>query len=107
MPDDREVQVRANDGREEEIIRAIHATKSYVGAAFITLGLYYIGFYLIGLIANIIFLGQANETMKITGDNPSGRGCLLILIWVHLVIPIIFILLFFTIGFGGIFSFSL
>lgn len=88
----------------DEIARGIHGSKSFVGVAFLTLLLYYFGFYVIGLIANMLFLSSAKQTMRITGRSPSGRGCLLFLLWTHLFIPIILIVLLVTIGVGGIMS---
>jgi len=76
----------------DEVLKGIHAAKSYVGSAWITLLLYYIGFYFIGLIVNLIYLSKAKQTMKITNNSPSGRGCLIFLLWTHLIIPIIIIL---------------
>ena len=83
----------------DEVVKAIHASKSFVGHAVGALVLYYIGFYVIGLIANLLFLSSAQKTMKITGSSPPGRGCLLFLFWTHLVIPLIFVL-----GFLGVVS---
>ena len=77
----------------EEVNRGIHSAKSYVGMAFLTLILYYLGFYITGLICNLIFISQANKSKHISGASPSGRGCLIFLIWFHLIIPIIILLL--------------
>ena len=79
-------------GMGDEVVKAIHATKSYVGSAFLTFILYYIGFYIIGLIANLLFLSDAKKTRQITGASPSGRGCLILLLWTHLFIPLLLIL---------------
>lgn len=90
-------------GMGDEIVKAVHASKSYVATAFLTLLLYYIGFFIIGLICNIVFLSQSNESKRITGENPSGRGCLIFLLWVHIIIPILFIFLFLATGvFAGL-----
>jgi len=79
-------------GMGDEVLKGIHNAKSYVGSAWLTLLLYYIGFYIIGLIVNLVFLSKAKETMRITNNTPSGKGCLTFLLWTHLIIPIIFIL---------------
>jgi len=79
-------------GMGDEVLKGIHAAKSYVGSAWLTLLLYYIGFYIIGLIVNLVYLSKAKQTMKITNNSPSGRGCLIFLLWTHLIIPIIIIL---------------
>jgi len=76
----------------EEMVKAMHGAKSYMGHAFGAWILYYVGFYVIGLVANLIFLANTKETMRITGTSPSGRGCLLTLLWVHLVIPFLVVL---------------
>lgn len=86
------VQQSAGTNRND-MLYAVHAGKSYVGSAFLTWIMYYIGFYIIGLIMNIVYLGQAAETARITGSSPSGRGCLQLLIFVHVILPIILIAL--------------
>jgi hypothetical protein len=62
--------------------------KSYLGEAFITLILYYLGFGLIGLIANIIFLGNARRDER-QGVVTRNVGCLQILLWVHIALIVI------------------
>jgi len=79
-------------GMGNEMAKAIHMSKSYTGSAFLTLILYYVGFYFIGLIVNLIYLSAANKSKRIAGQSPSGRGCLLFLLWTHLIIPVILIL---------------
>jgi hypothetical protein len=63
--------------------------ESFVGRAFIALILYYLGLYIVGLILNIVFLSNANGIRNRTGSSPSGRGCLLFLIWTHFWIPLL------------------
>jgi hypothetical protein len=92
-------------GVGDEVVRAVHASKSYVGMAFLTLLLYYIGFYIVGLVCNLVFLSQANQSRRIAGSSPSGRGCLLFLLWTHLLIPILLIIL--LLAGGGLASLSL
>jgi len=79
--------------QRSDLLYAAHAGKSYVGAAFLTWILYYIGFYIIGLIMNIVYLNQASTTSKVTGTSPSGYGCLQFLIFVHVILPILLILM--------------
>lgn len=88
MSDKTEVTVNAK-GLGDEILKGVHAAKSYVGSAWITLLLYYVGFFIVGLIVNLVYLSKSKETMQITGSSPSGRGCLLFLLWTHCIIPII------------------
>ena len=80
------------NGMGAEMAKAQHMSKSYVGRAFLTLVLYYIGFYVVGLIFNLIYLSAANKSKQISGVSPSGRGCLIVLLWVNLIIPLILIL---------------
>jgi hypothetical protein len=64
---------------------AYRPEKSYLGEAFITLILYYLGFGLIGLIANLIFLSNARRDER-QGVITSNVGCLQILLWVHIAL---------------------
>jgi hypothetical protein len=93
MKEDTNITISAK-GMGDEINKGIHASKSYVGSAVLTLILYYVGFYIVGLICNLVFLSQANQSQKIAGGSPSGRGCLVFLLWTHLLIPIILVILF-------------
>ena len=93
MSDKTEITVKT-EGMGDEILKGIHAVKSYVGPAWVTLLLYYIGFFFVGLICNLVFLSKSKESMRITGSSPSGRGCLLFLLWTHIIIPIILIVIF-------------
>ncbi len=54
-------------------------TKSYTTPAVITLVLY-IFMWIPGLIANVIYLIEANKTKQITGTTPDGYGCLVALL---------------------------
>lgn len=62
------------------------ATQSqrFTGKAAMALLLYFL-FYVPGLIANIMFISQANRVRKETGQTPSGIGCL----WATLIVSII------------------
>lgn len=62
--------------------------KSYLGEAFITLILYYLGFGVIGLIANLIFLSNARRDER-QGVVTTNVGCLQILLWVHIALFIL------------------
>ncbi len=90
--DERNISI-STKGMGDEIIKGVHASKSYVGSAVLTLILYYVGFYIVGLICNLIFLSQAKQSQKIIGSSPSGKGCLDFLLWTHLLIPIILVIL--------------
>lgn len=74
---------------EQAAQRAVAQSKSYVGAAFLTLVLYYIGFYILGLILNVVYLSEANRIQRTTGVSPSGKGCLTTLLFFHFWLPLI------------------
>lgn len=61
-------------------------TKSYTTPAIITLILY-IFLWIPGLIANILYLIEANKTKTITGRTPDGYGCLWLLLIVVCFVP--------------------
>lgn len=67
-------------------------TKSYTTPAIITLVLY-IFLWIPGLIANIVYLVEANKTRKITGVAPDGYGCLIAMLCVVAAPPVLFMLL--------------
>ncbi len=92
MSTEKESNENKFQGLGGEIAKGVHASKSYTGSAFLTLILYYVGFYIIGLIVNIIYLSAANKSKRISGISPSGRGCLIFLLWFHFIIPIILIM---------------
>jgi hypothetical protein len=58
--------------------------KSYLGEAFLTLALYWIGLFIAGLIANIIFLGNARRDRQ-WGVITTNVGCLQALLWFHII----------------------
>lgn len=62
--------------------------RSYVGHAIISFILYYLGFWVVGLILNILFLSEARTHQRRTGQSPAGVGCLWLLIAVHVVLPL-------------------
>lgn len=63
--------------------------RSYLNSAVLTLILYGVGFGIVGLIANIVYLSSANTYEHKTGQAPEGKGCLVALIWVFAIIPLI------------------
>ncbi len=76
-----------------DLAYALHMNKSFVGKSFITLLLYYFGFYIGGFIANLLFFSEADRTKKITGHSPPGYGCLVFLIVTHIILPLIVVVL--------------
>jgi len=87
------------DDSEFQFKKAIASTKSFVGPAFLAWILYYIGFYIIGLIVNICYLASASRIKRETGISPSGKGCLSFLLFIHFWLPLILII--FLILFGS------
>lgn len=71
--------------------------KSYLGHAFLTLALYWFGFYIAGLIANLIFLGNARRDRQ-WGVITTNVGCLQALLWFHIIAAIISCVVFFISG---------
>lgn len=84
---------------------ALAASKSYYGPALISLALYWILFWIGGLIANIVYLNSAYNAKKVSGKSPEGLGCLWILILVHVVLPLVAGVCFLV--FGGLLSVSI
>jgi hypothetical protein len=78
--------------------QALAQTQSYVGKAFLSWVMYYLGFFIIGLILNIMFLSEASRLKDMSGTSPSGLGCLQTLLIVHIILPIITIIMIFVLG---------
>lgn len=81
--------------------RAMAGSKSYVTPAVITLIAYYIGFGIIGLIINIMYLWDAHQQQKIAGHGLAGVGCLWALL-IHAILPLILMISFLN----GLFAFG-
>lgn len=62
--------------------------KNYLAEALVTFLLYYFGFGIIGLIANIIFLNNANRDER-QGVIVRNKGCLQVLLWVQIALMIL------------------
>jgi hypothetical protein len=77
--------------------RGRYREKSYLGEAFITLALYYFGLFVAGLVANLIFLGNARRDRR-EGVNTRNVGCLQALLWVHIIGLIISCIVTFAMG---------
>ena len=93
------VQPQASQG---DMVRALAATKSYYGAALITLVLYWLTFWIGGIIANIIYLNSASNTQRLSGVSPEGKGCLWILLITHVILPLAGICLLYAFGLSGV-----
>lgn len=82
-----------HQGLGSEVTYALHSNKSYVGSAFLTWIMYYLGFGIVGLIMNIAYLSSAGKTKQIINRNPPGYGCLVFLLVIHLIVPAILLIL--------------
>lgn len=83
---ERHARARAEPGLGTDLAVALAAQKSFVGKAFLVWFLYYIGFGIIGLIMNLVYLSEAKGVARLTGSSPSGMGCLQALLAVHLIL---------------------
>jgi hypothetical protein len=84
---------------QEDIERAIANNKSYVTSAVITFFLYWLCFFP-GLIFNILYIKEAYKTKEITGQSPTGYGCLVTLFFLGML-PGIFLFLFLLLAIIG------
>lgn len=91
-------------GLGSEVVQAVHGSRSYVGHAIGAAFLYYIGFYIIGLIANLVFLSGAHGSKRISGVTPPGTGCLWAVLIFHLGIPLAAAFLFLILAAAGALS---
>jgi hypothetical protein len=80
------------------------APRNYYGPAFLTLALYWLTFWIGGIIANIIYINSANNVQKTSGVSPRGKGCLWVLLITHILILIGFCLLVSLGGLAAIFD---
>ncbi len=72
---------------EQERLRAA-AQRSYVLPAVLVLVLYFV-MYIPGLIANIVFYLQASSDEQLVGRPPEGKGCLLGLLILGVIVPVV------------------
>lgn len=75
--------------------RLLLSMRSFTTPAVVTLVLYFV-LWFPGLIANIVWLREANEVARETGRAPQGKGLLVALFWVFGLLPI------WLIGFAGV-----
>ena len=88
----------------EEHRRIAAASRSFTTPAIITLILYFV-FWVPGLIANIVYWREANNVQTITGRAPEGKGCLVAMLVVMIVIPaIIFFIVVLSGGLAAVFG---
>lgn len=67
--------------------RHFAAQRSFTTPAVITLVLYLV-LWLPGLIANLVYLQEANNVQRITGEEPEGKGCLVAMLVAFILLPI-------------------
>jgi hypothetical protein len=59
--------------------------KSYFGKAFLTMVLYVVGFWVVGFVLNLVFLGDAKRD-RLQGIPTSSVGCLRFLLWIQIIL---------------------
>jgi len=64
--------------------REVFISRSFVGPAILSAALYWLGFYVVGLVVNLIYIGEARKLALQTGHAQSGSGCLWTILVVHL-----------------------
>ncbi len=67
---------------------AYRPEKDYLGEALLTLVLYYVGLGIVGLIVNIVFLGNARRDQSM-GIMTRNVGCLQAILWFHVAAMVI------------------
>jgi hypothetical protein len=80
---------RAQNAGEISTAQALLISQNFIGSAFLTWIMYYVGFYVVGLFMNIMFLNQAKKISRVSDTSPSGRGCLQVLFITHFWIPLV------------------
>jgi len=66
----------------DEIARGIAGSRSHIVSALVAFILYFVGFWFIGFITNIVFLMAANRDYRISRRNSPGRVLLLVELWI-------------------------
>lgn len=78
---------------DADTFRRVNAEqKSFTTPAIITLVLYFV-FWIPGLIANIVYLNEANNVQRVSGRAPEGKGCLIAMLVVFVVLPVLLLCL--------------
>ena len=88
----REIRKKDDDGIDPGK-KAIMYTRSFVGSAFLTWIMYYVGFFIVGFIMNLSYLGEAKKIKEYTGQSPEGMGCLQFIMFTHVYLPIILVII--------------
>lgn len=74
----------------QDVARAVAGQRSFVNQAVVTLLLYWLCFYLPGLVANIVWLMEAGRVQRESGRAPAGKGCLHALLLIGILPWIVF-----------------
>jgi hypothetical protein len=78
--------VREPVGQDPDYSYAAELTKSYTNSAALTMILYWLC-WPIGLVMNLVYLSEANQTHRAVGHSPAGKGCLIALLVVCFAFP--------------------
>ncbi|MDO8669945.1 MAG: hypothetical protein Q7O66_00760 [Dehalococcoidia bacterium] len=70
--------------------RRAAAMRSYVTPAILTL-LLYLFLWWPGAIANIVYWQAANNDANLIGRDPEGKGCLTVMVWLFVILPVGFV----------------
>jgi len=97
-------EVAREAGLGTEVAVALAMQKSFTGKAFLTWFLYWL-LWFPGMIMNLVFLSEARRVTRLTGESPPGTGCLWLLIWTHLILPLLLVFVGVTMGLAVISSF--
>jgi len=73
--------------------------RSFTTPAIITLVLYCV-LWVPGLIANIVYLMEANKIQQITGQAPEGKGCLTAML-AFMILCFLLVCVFWMVAIGG------
>ncbi len=81
------------DARHHQQMKAMSTMQSVTGKAWFVFFMYYIGFYITGLILNLVWLSKCSTIKNSTGHNPPGHGCLVTLLVIHFLLPVLVIII--------------
>jgi len=88
---------------QSDLERAMVSQRSFTTPAVITMVLYFV-LYIPGIIANLLYLNEAYQVQRITGQSPPGKGCLITQLFVFVILPVIGVCLFCLLT-GGFYAF--
>jgi hypothetical protein len=88
---------RQRISRDRELETAILRTQDLTSAAVLTFILY-LFFWLPGFIVNLVYMEKASRIKIITGRQPAGAGCLIVLLCLFVIAPLIIIISIFAVS---------